>query len=149
MDTQPTPPNSPGPAERQPAVNPEDLTSAPREMPAPHESSPSGSPVADTPPAQAAASKPATPLSANDVAAVIAAVPGATSGAAQGPTVAGDVDVIEPEWVDKAEDAIRAHQGDPHGEEEAIEELQEDYLQKRYGIHVANPNPDDTKPKGA
>jgi hypothetical protein len=59
------------------------------------------------------------------------------------------VDVIEPEWVDKAEEVVRAHHGDPYGEEEAVEVLQEDYLQKRYGISVADPNkPDAGKPKG-
>jgi hypothetical protein len=56
--------------------------------------------------------------------------------------------VIEPEWVDKAEAVVREHQGDPYQEEEAIEKLQEEYLQKRYGIKVADPSADDTKPKG-
>jgi hypothetical protein len=50
------------------------------------------------------------------------------------------VDVIEPEWVSKAEEAVRTHQGDPYGEEEAVEDLQEDYLQKRYGFSVQDPN---------
>jgi hypothetical protein len=54
--------------------------------------------------------------------------------------VAGDVDVIEPEWVEKAEQVVRAHHGDPYGEEEAVEELQEDYLEKRYGFKVADPD---------
>jgi hypothetical protein len=64
------------------------------------------------------------------------------------PAVAADVDVIEPEWVDKAEQVVQAHRGDPYGEEEAIEQLQEDYLKKRYGINVADPNPGGSKPKG-
>jgi hypothetical protein len=72
--------------------------------------------------------------------------PGSTpppAGSAAGntmPAVAGDVDVIEPEWVEKAEQVVRSHHGDPYGEEEAVEELQEDYLEKRYGFKVADPN---------
>jgi hypothetical protein len=56
------------------------------------------------------------------------------------PNLAADVDVIEPEWVDKAEDVVRQHLGDPFGEEEAVEALQEDYLQKRYGFTVQEPD---------
>jgi hypothetical protein len=65
------------------------------------------------------------------------------------PATAGDVDVIEPEWVDKAEEVVKAHEGDPYGEEEAIEDLQRDYLSKRYGISVAKADEKDTKPKGS
>jgi hypothetical protein len=61
--------------------------------------------------------------------------------------VAGDVDVIEPEWVNKAEQVVAQHQGDPYGEEEAIEDLQRDYLQKRYGHTVGDPNAEAGKPK--
>lgn len=61
------------------------------------------------------------------------------------PNLAADVDVIEPEWVDKAEDVVRQHLGDPYGEEEAVEALQEDYLQKRYGFTVHEPDADTTK----
>lgn len=64
-------------------------------------------------------------------------------------TPAGDVDVIEPEWVNKAEGAIAAHQNDPYGEEEAVEKLQEEYLQQRYGIKVADPNTDNSKSNGS
>src|ERR1700683_1066429 len=86
-------------------------------------------------------------LSPADVAAAIAAVPGGPpqvsgGGVVPTPTVAADVDVIEPEWVNKAEEQVQLHAGDPHGEEEAIEELQEEYLQRRYGINVADPNQD-------
>ena len=71
------------------------------------------------------------------------------------PAAAGDVDVIEPEWVDKAEGVIAAHINDPYGEEAAVEKLQEEYLQQRYGIKVADPNtnstsnPGDIKPSGS
>jgi hypothetical protein len=91
-----------------------------------------------------AAAAPASKLSAADVAAVIAATPGGavppSAGPTQMPVTADDVDVIEPEWVDKAEQVVQAHQGDPYGEEEAIEDLQQDYLQKRYGFKVADPD---------
>jgi hypothetical protein len=63
--------------------------------------------------------------------------------------MAGDVDVIEPEWVDKAEEVVKATQGDPYGEEEAVEHLQEDYLKKRYGYTVADPNGDGNKSERA
>jgi hypothetical protein len=58
--------------------------------------------------------------------------------------------VIEPEWVNQAEQVVAAHQGDPYGEEEAIEDLQRDYLLKRYGMKVGDPKADtasDTPPK--
>lgn len=96
-------------------------------------------------------STPAPKLSAADVAVAIAATPATgtskAAAAAVTPLVAGDVDVIEPEWVDKAEAVVRAHQGDPYAEEEAIETLQEDYLKKRYGISVADSEADSTKPE--
>lgn len=53
------------------------------------------------------------------------------------PTIAEDVDVIEKEWVDKAEAVIMKTAGDPHAEEEQIEDLQIDYMKKRYGIDIA------------
>lgn len=63
------------------------------------------------------------------------------------PATASDVDVIEAEWVDKAEEVVKAHQGDPYGEEEAVETLQRDYLQKRYGHSVKGAN-SDSSPNG-
>jgi hypothetical protein len=89
-------------------------------------------------------------MSPDDVAAAIAAVPGPSgpTGTVPTPTVAGDVDVIEPEWVDKAESEVRKHAGDPYGEEEAVEHLQEEYLEKRYGYKVSDPNPSKSKSEG-
>jgi hypothetical protein len=89
-------------------------------------------------------------LSADEVAAAIAATPSPPTPLAgmPAPSTAGDVDVIEPEWVNKAEAVVIEHRGDPYGEEEAIEDLQQDYLKKRYGYDVANPNVDSSKPKG-
>jgi hypothetical protein len=56
------------------------------------------------------------------------------------PAVAGDVDVIEREWVDKANDIIKQTKDDPHKQEEAVENLQVDYLKKRYGHEVKKPD---------
>ncbi len=65
-----------------------------------------------------------------------AAPSAASSPSVSGPAIAGDVDVIEKEWVDKAEALVKMTAGDPHAEEEAVEALQIDYLQKRYGRTV-------------
>jgi len=74
---------------------------------------------------------------------------GTTGGAGvAGPATADDVDVIEPEWVEKAEQTVRSHYGDPYAEEEAVEELQVDYLKKRYGYNVADPNGEQSKSEG-
>ncbi len=97
------------------------------------------------------AGAPAAPASAHltaaDVAAAIAAVPnpapvtpGSNTSQGPAPATAADVDLIEPEWVSKAEQVVARHRGDPYAEEEAVEELQQDYLQKRYGIGVAKPD---------
>lgn len=137
-----------GPETTGPAVSPDQLSALGPERPAAPEMAPAPrGPVSE--PAQAAAPK----LSAADVAAVIAAVPGPSGPGAVVPTTppaqADDVDVIEPEWVAKAEEVVAAHQGDPYGEEEAIEHLQQDYLQKRYGHTVGDPNSDGRKHEGA
>lgn len=56
--------------------------------------------------------------------------------AVQGPAIADDVDVIEKEWVDKAQEVIEHTKDDPYQEEEQIEDLQADYLKKRYGKDI-------------
>jgi hypothetical protein len=48
------------------------------------------------------------------------------------PTVAGDEDVIEKEWVDKAKKIILETKDDPYGRTERVNALQKDYLRKRY-----------------
>lgn len=48
------------------------------------------------------------------------------------PAVAGDEDVIEKEWVDKAKKIILETKDDPHGRTQRVNELQKDYLRKRY-----------------
>lgn len=49
------------------------------------------------------------------------------------PLVAADEDLIEKEWVDKAKEIIEQTQGDPHARTQKVNELQRDYLKKRYG----------------
>ena len=137
MDNQVPSPNAPAPAERSAGSTPENISA-----PATAEAAPAPGVGGPTP---------APKFTAADVAAAIASTPAAGDqpvGQQLAPMIAGDVDVIEPEWVDKAEAVIREHHGDPYAEEEAIEKLQEEYLQKRYGITVADPSADDTKPKG-
>lgn len=48
------------------------------------------------------------------------------------PVVAGDEDVIEKEWVDKAKKIILETKDDPYGRTNRVNELQKDYLRKRY-----------------
>ena len=53
---------------------------------------------------------------------------------AQGtPLVANDDDLIEKEWVDKAKKIITETKEDPYSREEAVNKLQKEYQQKRYG----------------
>ncbi len=144
MDNQLPSPNIPAPKERSTGFTPEDLkpgVAGPEIAPNPGSGAPAGANSATTPVQKV------TPA---DVAAAMAAISDAgVPAATANPQIAADVDVIEPEWVAKAEQVVQAHAGDPYGEEEAIEELQQDYLQKRYGINVADSDADNTKSKGA
>lgn len=49
------------------------------------------------------------------------------------PAIAGDDDVIEKEWVDKAKKIIQDTKGDPHQRTSKVNQLQKSYLKKRYG----------------
>lgn len=49
------------------------------------------------------------------------------------PSVAGDDDLIEKEWVDRAKKIIDETHNDPHKREQEVARLQADYLRKRYG----------------
>jgi hypothetical protein len=49
------------------------------------------------------------------------------------PLVAADDDLIEKEWVDKAKEIIEQTRDDPYVRTQRVNELQRDYLQKRYG----------------
>ena len=48
------------------------------------------------------------------------------------PLVAADEDVIEKEWVDKAKKIIDETKDDPYARTNRVNELQKNYLQKRY-----------------
>lgn len=48
------------------------------------------------------------------------------------PAVAGDVDLIEKEWVEKAKNIVNSTLGDPHAQAEKISQMKADYIQKRY-----------------
>ena len=52
------------------------------------------------------------------------------------PLVAADEELIEKEWVDKAKEIILQTKDDPHARTQKVNELQRDYLQKRYGRTV-------------
>lgn len=52
---------------------------------------------------------------------------------ADSPIVAADDDVIEKEWVDKAKQILLETKDDPHSRTEKVNQLQKDYLKKRYG----------------
>lgn len=57
-----------------------------------------------------------------------------------GPTIAGDDDLIEKEWVDKAKKIIAETQNDPYRREQEVTKLQVDYLRKRYGKELGTSN---------
>ena len=48
------------------------------------------------------------------------------------PAIAGDEDVIEKEWVDKAKKIMLETKDDPYERTNRVNELQRDYLKKRY-----------------
>lgn len=52
------------------------------------------------------------------------------------PLVAGDEDLIEKEWVDKAKRIIQQTRSDPYTQEKEVSKLQADYMKKRYGKDV-------------
>ncbi|MCL5093726.1 MAG: hypothetical protein M1355_01145 [Patescibacteria group bacterium] len=49
---------------------------------------------------------------------------------------AEDTDSIEKPWVDKAEEIIKDHKSDPYTEEEDHENLEIEYLSKRFGKNI-------------
>lgn len=55
------------------------------------------------------------------------------------PATAGDEDLIEKEWVDKAKRVIAETKHDPYMQERAVSRLQANYIQKRYGKTVKLP----------
>ena len=55
------------------------------------------------------------------------------------PIVAGDEDLIEKEWVDRAKRIIDQTKDDPYRREQEVAKLQADYLRKRYGRDLGAP----------
>ena len=55
------------------------------------------------------------------------------------PLTAGDDDLIEKEWVDKAKSIIAATKDDPYRREREINKLQIEYIRKRYGRVIGDP----------
>lgn len=56
------------------------------------------------------------------------------------PLLAGDEDLIEKEWVDRAKKIISDTKEDPYLREEEVGKLQVDYMQKRYGRSLGSDN---------
>lgn len=81
----------------------------------------------------AAAASDAAATGAPVVAVPVSTPPVIDPTASTGPMVAADEDVIEKEWVDKAKKIITETKDDPHTRTERVNDLQKDYLQKRYG----------------
>ena len=54
------------------------------------------------------------------------------------PSVAGDDDLIEKEWVDKAKKIIADTRDDPYRREKEISKLQIEYIRKRYGREIGD-----------
>ena len=86
-------------------------------------------------PANGPENAPATPVAS--VVPVLPPVPIVSDTTAQPvaalPTVASDDDLIEKEWVAKAKKVLEETKDDPYQREQAVKQLQADYLFKRYG----------------
>lgn len=54
------------------------------------------------------------------------------------PSSAGDDDLIEKEWVDKAKKVIAETKDDPYRREKEISKLQIEYIRKRYGREIGD-----------
>lgn len=56
------------------------------------------------------------------------------------PLVAGDDDLIEKEWVDKAKKILADTRDDPYRREQEVSRLQIEYIRKRYGREIGGLN---------
>lgn len=63
----------------------------------------------------------------------LSSVGGVTPGDDSNPLTAGDDEVMEKVWVDKAKKIINDTKGDPYRREYEVGKLQADYIEKRYG----------------
>lgn len=75
----------------------------------------------------------ATPVAATQPVVPVTSVTDPAVSTVISPMVAGDEDLIEKEWVDKAKEIIEQTKDDPFTRTAKVNELQRDYLQKRYG----------------
>ncbi len=87
---------------------------------------------------EAGATRPATPSSLalpapmNDGSGQVAPRAGTT----QTPLVASDDDLMEKEWVQAIKRVLLETRDNPYGREQAIKNVQADYVMKRYGIQI-------------
>lgn len=56
------------------------------------------------------------------------------------PVIAGDDDLIEKEWVDRAKKIVAEVRDDPYKQENAVTQLQKDYQKKRFGRELGEAN---------
>jgi len=73
------------------------------------------------------------PVLVNDPAVVPTGGSAAPSGS---PAIAGDVDVIEKEWVHKAKEIVNKTREDPYLQNKQLTAYKADYIQKRYNKQV-------------
>lgn len=85
----------------------------------------------------AAQAQPVTPVQPPVIQDQPQAVPSAPT---TGPLTAADDDVIEKEWVDKAKKIILETKDNPHERSTRVNELQKDYLKKRYNKELGSVN---------
>ena len=89
---------------------------------------------------QAAASDAAQSSAPQQMAVPVAPVPAVAQVAPpvpiNGPLVAEDTDLIEKEWVERAKKIILETKDDPFARTNRVNELQKDYLQKRYNKNL-------------
>jgi hypothetical protein len=51
---------------------------------------------------------------------------------------AGDVDLIEKEWVEKAKIIVKGTMGDPHTQSEKISQMKADYIRQRFNKDISS-----------
>lgn len=54
------------------------------------------------------------------------------------PLVASDEDLIEKDWIEKAKKIISEYKEDPYMQDEEVNKLQADYIEKRYGRKIGS-----------
>lgn len=58
----------------------------------------------------------------------------------ENPLIASDEDLIEREWIDRAKQIVEATKSDPHKQDDEINKLQADYINKRYSKNRVTEN---------